>query len=157
MKLQWINEFSDIGSELSNMDTLKIAKLNSHYLAYSGSSTPKESKVPTSESPGKKELKRRTSTFNSVSMKIKAHILDLTDMQDRTFNVFKACSIIGRDDFLQCSTVYCLTDLEIMPILNENQLVHFLDKVQAEYNHKVEYHNDMHGVDVMQMAHRMLT
>lgn len=34
LRYQWMNEFSDIGSEISNRDTLKIAKTTSQYLEY---------------------------------------------------------------------------------------------------------------------------
>lgn len=55
------------------------------------------------------------------------------------------------------STVFMLSQLEVMPILEENKLASFLDKIQNGYHHEVEYHNDLHGVDVMQMSYRMLT
>jgi hypothetical protein len=32
MRLQWINEFSDIGSEISQQESIKIAKMNSSYM-----------------------------------------------------------------------------------------------------------------------------
>ena len=36
-------------------------------------------------------------------------------------------------------------------VLNQDKLITFLTAVQAKYRMNVEYHNDLHGMDVAQM------
>ena len=47
--------------------------------------------------------------------------------------------------------------MELENLVDENKLGNFLKKVQASYNVHVQYHNDLHGADVMQMGYYMLT
>ena len=42
-------------------------------------------------------------------------------------------------------------------LVNENKVALFLDRVVATYRQDVQYHNDLHGADVMQMAYYMLS
>lgn len=38
MRLQWLNEFSDIGNELQSSETLNLLKIESQYLQFNNSS-----------------------------------------------------------------------------------------------------------------------
>jgi hypothetical protein len=66
MRLQWIKEFSDIGSEISNIDLLREAKASSGHLQYKRASTDgsliAEESMDGVISPGV----RRQSTVNSL-------------------------------------------------------------------------------------------
>lgn len=44
----------------------------------------------------------------------------------------------------------------LKPLLNDNKIANFLEKVATTYKQEIQYHNDLHGVDVMQMGYYML-
>lgn len=41
--------------------------------------------------------------------------------------------------------------------MNEQKLSKFLSEIQKTYRQDVQYHNDLHGIDVTHMAHLFLT
>lgn len=40
-------------------------------------------------------------------------------------------------------------EMNLLDLIDQNKLGLFLHKIQATYNVKVPYHNDLHGADVM--------
>jgi hypothetical protein len=40
--------------------------------------------------------------------------------------------------------------------VNEQKITLFLDRITTTYKHDVQYHNDIHGSDVLQMSYYML-
>lgn len=40
---------------------------------------------------------------------------------------------------------------QTMPLLNNRKLTKFMGRIYAGYKRNVEYHNDIHGADVLQM------
>jgi len=58
---------------------------------------------------------------------------------------------------LRLMTVKCLKNLELDTLCKDTELDNFLDKVTKTYKQDVEYHNDLHGADVMQHCYYMLT
>lgn len=79
------------------------------------------------------------------------------DIEESTFNVFKVAQCTGRDQYLSSITVYVMNKLDLQNIVVQDKLASFLDTAQATYKQDVQYHNDLHGADVMQMAYRFLT
>ena len=43
-----------------------------------------------------------------------------------------------------------------MSLVSEPRLGHFLDKILGGYSQSVQYHNDLHGADVMQAGHYLI-
>lgn len=55
--------------------------------------------------------------------------------------------------------VHAINELHLDDIISncKDELGSFLKKVTSTYKQDVQYHNDLHGADVMQMAYFMLT
>lgn len=105
MRLQWIKEFSDIGSEISNIDLLREAKASSGHLQYKRASTDGSLIVEDSMdgviSPGI----RRQSTVNSLYKGIEKYRHILQHINTRSFDIWKANSEIGRENTLGLMTL----------------------------------------------------
>jgi hypothetical protein len=54
-------------------------------------------------------------------------------------------------------TLKCVNDLGLNEMISNKQFGKFLDKVNHCYRHDVQYHNHLHGADVMQFAFYQLT
>ena len=63
---------------------------------------------------------------------------------------------IGRSATLPTITFKILHDLNLQQVLqrvNQPKLFTFLGKIYRGYRRSVEYHNDLHGCDVLQMIY----
>ena len=49
-------------------------------------------------------------------------------------------------------TLKCVNDLGLNEMISNKQFGSFLDKINQVYVHDVQYHNHLHGADVMQFA-----
>jgi len=49
-----------------------------------------------------------------------------------------------------------MKELDLFDIISEQKLAQFLSRVKNTYVESVQYHNDLHGADVMQVAYCML-
>lgn len=78
-------------------------------------------------------------------------------MENNTFNIFEAERIIGRPHLMNSLMLKITTDMKLNDIVNEEKLLCFFDNIYVKYRRDVQYHNDLHGVDVCQMVYRMLT
>ena len=47
--------------------------------------------------------------------------------------------------------------IDIIPMINMNKLLDFVHKIFKGYSKTVQYHNDMHAADVLQMAYIFMT
>jgi hypothetical protein len=81
----------------------------------------------------------------------------LATMENNTFNIFEAERIIGRPHLMNSLMLKITTDMKLNDIVNEEKLLCFFDNIYVKYRRDVQYHNDLHGVDVCQMVYRMLT
>ena len=68
------------------------------------------------------------------------------------FDIFDFSNQVGRGKTLPLLTVDTLHQLGLLPIVDEARLLSFLEKIQQSYRQDVQYHNDLHGVDVAQMG-----
>lgn len=161
MKLQWLNEFSDIGSEISQQESIKLAKVNSSYMALS-SHSPDYRKISDDQlSPNKrqhkKHLLRRASSVNSINNNLTKNSDVLNTIDKFDFSIFKVTKMLGRENTLNLVGWKILENLDLIDIINEEKLACFMDKIYLAYSRDVQYHNDLHGADVAQMAYRILT
>jgi hypothetical protein len=63
---------------------------------------------------------------------------------------------MDREQVLPIMTLQALYNSGMRDLINDNKISLFLDKVVHTYKQDVQYHNDLHGADVMQMAYYML-
>ena len=81
----------------------------------------------------------------------------LHDIGSLTFDIFETeTAIEDRKIFLPVVSLKIIFGCDLRPIVNDDKLVDFLTKVQSTYMTDVSYHNDLHGVDVMQMGYYLL-
>lgn len=64
--------------------------------------------------------------------------------------------MIGREKTLPLLSVHLFLRHNLIKHVNEHKLSRFLTEVQSIYRQDVTYHNDLHGIDVAQMAHLFL-
>lgn len=83
------------------------------------------------------------------------------DSGSADFDIFKFSNEIGRENALRHLTLHLVYQTpEIMSHINlyqEEKFANFLNQIQKRYRFDVEYHNDLHGADVMQMCFFMQT
>ena len=65
------------------------------------------------------------------------------------FNIFELAKNIERDQVLPIMTIQCLYNSGMRDLVNDNKISQFLDKIVSTYKQDVQYHNDLHGADVM--------
>jgi hypothetical protein len=82
---------------------------------------------------------------------------EMADLDKVSFDIFQANAKLGRENLLPFMVMDALQKLEGYELLDEDRLIRFLMKVKDTYREDVQYHNDLHGADVMQMGFYMLT
>lgn len=97
---------------------------------------------------------QRAMTIRSIGKSIVDNQDFFKDSHSLDFDLFKFSHKIGRQNTLTQLTMYLLRQLPSKPTLvrgfDEIKLVSFLNAIQSGYKSKVQYHNDLHGTDVMQ-------
>ena len=73
------------------------------------------------------------------------------------FNIFDFSEQAGRPHVIKLTVMKALKDLDLFGMIQNDSLVAFLRKISRTYDYKVQYHNDLHGADVMQQALFLLT
>ena len=71
--------------------------------------------------------------------------------------MFQCEQLIGRENVLPVVTFKILENLGVTVGVDNERLACFLDRIYMKYVRSVQYHNDLHGIDITQMAYRMLT
>ena len=80
-------------------------------------------------------------------------------VETANFNIHEFTRTIGRKSALSVLTIHILRKLKLNSntSLNETLLGNFLAQVFKGYRREVEYHNDIHAADVLQMTYMMMT
>jgi len=107
MRLQWMNEFSDVGSEMSHDMTLKMAKIKSSHLQYPSSDmldNISSLELPMSTSDRSKEV-RRVSTIGVMKKMIEENKRHFENINSRSFNIFEVEKAVGRNNTLSAMTL----------------------------------------------------
>jgi hypothetical protein len=76
---------------------------------------------------------------------------------NRSFDIFKTIESVGRDQLLPMMTMVTMYNSGLKQFVNEQKAALFLDRITTTYKHEVQYHNDIHGSDVLQMAYYLLS
>lgn len=87
------------------------------------------------------------------------HTEDLKRAEQIDFNTIRFCEEIGRKQGLSVLTVYFMRQLglEKLPQLDQMKVSRFIGQIYKGYRRDVEYHNDIHATDVLQMSFIFLT
>ena len=75
----------------------------------------------------------------------------MTFLNSSYFNTLSFCQQIGRKAALSVLTFHIMQALNIdkLPQMNQTKLSRFLGQIYKGYYREVEYHNDMHALDVL--------
>ena len=101
----------------------------------------------------------RAPSLTTVIDYIEEHKEKLQRVNEFDFDTLKFCKELGRKSALSVMTIHVLQQLHIdqLPNMNQLKLSRFLGRIYKGYRRDVEYHNDMHAVDVLQMSYLFLT
>lgn len=133
----WLNEFSKMGLEL-----LRETSLNAHI---------KDMKKRKKFSRDTTSQCSRAPSLNTIHDYIDEHRQNLQNADQISFDTLKFCKDLGRKAALSVMTVYIMQvlNLDKMPQLNQMKVSRFLGQIYKGYRRDVEYHNDMHALDVL--------
>ena len=81
----------------------------------------------------------------------------MKDFHTSEFNIFDFSEQAGRPHVIKLTVTKAVKDLGLLSMIQNDSLVAFLRKISGTYDYKVQYHNDLHGADVMQQAVFLLT
>uniref|UniRef100_A0A7S3FVS4 Phosphodiesterase n=1 Tax=Strombidium rassoulzadegani TaxID=1082188 RepID=A0A7S3FVS4_9SPIT len=163
MRLQWMNEFSDIGSEVQSNNTINMVKIGSAHLEIKDNQSVGDDYEEVSSNLGLKHstsqsmFKKQGAVNANFIQRFRDHEAEFADFEKLEFRLFEVSDKVGRQYLLPFSVVDALQKLELNELINEDHIVKFLIVIQKTYRTDIQYHNDLHGADVMQMAFYMLT
>lgn len=135
----WLREFSSIHMEECRQDYLQ----NVLAAKKADPSTPHQSSV-VSKAP----------SFATVIEQINAHSEDLKLIDKFDFNIHTFMKNVGRKVGMSAITINIMQKMgleQALPLLDIKKMTRFLGKIYQGYRRDVEYHNDIHGADVLQM------
>jgi len=75
----------------------------------------------------------------------------------REFNILNFSKACKRQRVLQLISSKIIYDADLRDLVDLQEMNNFLSKIQKVYIESVQYHNDLHGADVMQMGYYFLT
>ena len=83
----------------------------------------------------------------------------LSKIDDLNFNTLQFCRDIERSKATSAMTLHILQKLnaKLLLQLDTRKLTHFVGKIFKGYMQEVQYHNDMHALDVLQMCYIFMT
>eukprot|EP00347_Sterkiella_histriomuscorum_P011239 403373213 len=152
----WLNEYSEVNHESSSSSSLKAAKL--HGLSRNSSSSSADmSSLGQPVSKDQIQSMRRKSNIRSLIQDYEKMEDQLKDTNTREFSIFEFTSKVGRNQVLPIQGLHFFMQHHLDVYVNERKLSIFFDDVMLAYRKDVQYHNDLHGVDVAHMANLFLT
>mmetsp|Transcript_24020 Transcript_24020/g.36943 ORF Transcript_24020/g.36943 Transcript_24020/m.36943 type:complete len:208 (+) Transcript_24020:740-1363(+) len=160
MRLQWMNEFSDVGSEVISSNTINMLKAGSAYLDYKDMDHEELLDSGRSgERPSSASLHFLMKKHPSSELQDKFAQYDeyLEGADTLAFDAFKFSEKVGRHNVLSLLTTHAIHIFELHGLIDEGRTAKFLSRAFKTYRQDVTYHNDFHGADVMQMGLYMLT
>ena len=110
-----------------------------------------------SSSPKKNKDLRRKSTIRTLLTDYERFEEQLSTSTARTFDLFELRDVVGRDRTLHLVSIHIFLEHHLDVFINERKFAMFLDDVYRMYRRDVQYHNDLHGVDVAHMMNLFLT
>ena len=154
-----MNNFSDMGSEVQSHQDLQsvISKALSVKNKLSGDQSLEVDNDSISSVEVLKKFEKRKSCIVTLENLLRTLDEHLTDFKEVSFDIFNLTKQVERHQVLPVMTLKALTSLDLQPLYDQNKMAAFLDSVYSTYLQDVQYHNDLHGADVMQMSYYMLS
>jgi hypothetical protein len=75
----------------------------------------------------------------------------------RKFDLFAFSKHVGREKTLPILALNLFLQHQLISLVNEPKFAQFMNEVYRTYLQSVQYHNDLHGIDVAHMGHLFLT
>lgn len=143
----WLGEFSSMGLEI-----LRETSLNAH-------NDQQKKRQSQQQSPDTFSAVSRAPSLTTINNFIDEHRSALEGTSQIDFDTLKFCQELGRRSALSVITMHILKELRVdtLPQINQTKLSRFLGQIYRGYRRDVEYHNDMHAIDVLQMCYIFLT
>ncbi|CDW73306.1 3 5-cyclic nucleotide phosphodiesterase family protein [Stylonychia lemnae] len=142
--IDWLNEYSEAQTEQTNIGALKLLKQNS-------SMSPNGRK-----SKGDIPFLKRSITIRSLLSEYEQYEEFFEDSLKQEFNLFNFSDAVGRERTLPLLAINMLINHGLESLINEQKYALFLGQVYSAYRRDVSYHNDLHGIDVAQVANLFL-
>ena len=70
-------------------------------------------------------------------------------LANRSFDIFQTIESVGREQLLPMMTMMTMYNTGLKQFVNEQKITLFLDRITTTYKQEVQYHNDIHGSDVL--------
>ena len=96
-------------------------------------------------------------SLNTLMHAIDSNHEILKNVDSIDFNTLSFCRQLGRKQGLAVITIHILQQLGMSSLLDKTKLTNFMGQIYKGYRRDVEYHNDMHAADVLQMVYVCLT
>ncbi len=80
-----------------------------------------------------------------------------SSFNSRTFDLFAFSKHVGREKTLPVLALNMFLQHQLISLVNEPKFAQFMNEVFRTYRQDVQYHNDLHGIDVAHMGHLFLT
>ena len=141
--LSFLSEYSEVNEDLNREHTLKLARENS---------SMKRGLTRGDTSPLKNEGNDIFKLFKTVET-AKEY---LSELDEPAFNILEFNEKIERKNTLIYLSTLLFDRHQCFDIISHEPYMRFIKKVKEGYVESNPYHNDVHGVDVMQGAHMFL-
>ena len=131
MRLQWLNEFSDIGNELQSSEALNLLKVESTHLQYNNISAQYNNSDFDASSAGaalsgQHSLKKKQTCLVKC-VDLSAYESMLENFDKREFDIFAFSRLVGeRKRVLPICMINAIDQLELQPLINDTKLESFL-------------------------------
>ena len=106
-------------------------------------------------------MKQKMMTGNKAKSEIDEEITKhdevLKKLDKLEFNVLDFSRQAKRENVLSIMTIKALKNMDCLGLVDEPKLLKFLGKATSTYQQSVEYHNDLHGADVVQHGYYIMT
>ena len=90
-----------------------------------------------SEGTDEKESLRRKTTINYLFDLWEKHGKNFEELSDIKFDIFKMCDTVGREQLLPVMMLTTIYNTGLKPLVNENKIALFLDRVVSTYRQDV--------------------
>lgn len=147
---KWLQEYS--GFNLQEIQESLIMHLKNDQKSECGTSMKSNSQISSISTQG----------LSQLNSKLVQHEQVLQSLYSFDFDAFKVSDAVGREN---CFTMAVFKMMNELPMaaddsstkeLNKDKLVNFLKKIGQGYRREVDYHNELHGLDVAQMMFLMI-
>ena len=142
----WLNEFSQLGLECLRESSIRKSLYHQKQ---------RDSKTPSDGVSLRSAHAPSISTVIDYIQQFEEHLANCSELEFNTHTVFEK---IGRKNALSVMTVHIMQrfNLDKVTQINQSTLSRFLGRIYKGYRRDVQYHNDIHAADVLQMTYYII-